>query len=113
MNGNSTTIYHKPTYTGVYLNWTSLTARKYKISLIYCLCHRIWKISQDPDDRDLELRKLKATLEKNEYPDVVIDKEIEKFVKNRTAPNQTDSEEIPTEKTIEKETRQQIENETR
>ena len=43
-NGFSTKLYHKPTFTGVYLNWTSLTSRKYKISLIYCLSDRIWKI---------------------------------------------------------------------
>ena len=36
----TTTIYHK-TFTGVYLNWTSLTARKYKIGLISCLLNRI------------------------------------------------------------------------
>jgi predicted GIY-YIG superfamily endonuclease len=91
-NGFSTKIYHKPTFTGVYLNWTSLTSRKYKISLIYCLCDRIWKICQDPNERDLEFNKLKHTLIKNEYPELVIDKEIEKFIKNRTqntkAPNE-------------------------
>ena len=38
----TTSIYHKPTFTGVYLNWTNLTSRKYKISLIYCLCDRIY-----------------------------------------------------------------------
>ncbi len=45
-------LYHKPTFTGVYLNWTSLTSRKYKISLIYCLCDRIWKICQDQTDHE-------------------------------------------------------------
>ena len=36
-----TTLYRKKTFTGVYLNWTSLTAKKYKINLIYCLLDRI------------------------------------------------------------------------
>ena len=36
-NGNNTTIYRKETLTGVYLNWTSLTARRYKMGLINCL----------------------------------------------------------------------------
>ena len=76
-------LYHKPTFTGVYLNWTSLTSRKYKISLIYCLCDRIWKICQDQTDRDIEFKKLKLTLAKNEYPDKIINKEIEKFIQNR------------------------------
>jgi hypothetical protein len=77
-------IYHKPTFTGVYLNWTSLTSRKYKISLIYCLCDRIWRFCREPNERDLELKKLKQTLIKNEYPEHIINKEIEKFIKNRT-----------------------------
>jgi hypothetical protein len=67
----------------VYLNWTSLTSRKYKISLIYCLCNRIWRICQDKDERDLEFKKLKVILAKNEYPDKIINTEIDKFVKNR------------------------------
>jgi hypothetical protein len=87
--GFSTNIYHKPTFTGVYLNWTSLTSRKYKISLIYCLCDRIWKISKNPDERDNEIKKLKHTLIKNEYPEVVINKEIEKFINNRMNINNT------------------------
>ena len=73
-----TNIYHKPTFTGVYLNWTSLTARKYKISLIYCLCDRIWKICQDPADREDEFKKLKLTIEKNEYPPHIKEQEITK-----------------------------------
>jgi hypothetical protein len=32
----------------------------------------------------LELKKLKQTLIKNEYPEQIINKEIEKFTKNRT-----------------------------
>jgi len=87
-NNYTTSIYHKPTFTGVYLNWTSLTSRKYKISLIYCLCDRIWKICKVPEERELEFRKLKSTLIKNEYPEQVIDKEISKFLKNRSNPQQ-------------------------
>ena len=45
--GFTTNIYHKKTFTRVYLNWRSLTSRKYKISLIQCLCDRIWRICQD------------------------------------------------------------------
>jgi hypothetical protein len=87
-NEFTTTIYHKPTFTGVYLNWTSLTSRKYKVSLIYCLCDRIWKICKDQQDRDLEIKKLKQILAKNEYPDHIINKEVDKFIKNRTTREQ-------------------------
>jgi hypothetical protein len=82
--GYTTTIYRKKTFTGVYLNWTSLTARKYKISLIYSLCNRIWRICQEEQDRTDEFKKLRQILLKNEYPEKVIDEEIGKFVRRKT-----------------------------
>ena len=45
-----TSLYRKPTFTGVYLNWTSLTARKYKIGLIKCLLDRISKTCTKSED---------------------------------------------------------------
>jgi len=44
----------------------------------------IWKICQDQTERDLEFKKLKLTLAKNEYPDQIINKEMDNFIKNRT-----------------------------
>ena len=70
----------------MYLNWTSLTDRKYKIGLIYCLLDRIWKICSDPKDRELEVSKLKGILAKNDYPTSIIEKETEKFQINRAKP---------------------------
>jgi hypothetical protein len=43
VNGYKTTVYRKKTFTGMYLNWNSLTARRYKIGLIRCLAERIWR----------------------------------------------------------------------
>ena len=79
-----TTLYHKPTFTGVYLNWTSLTSRKYKIGLIKCLLDRIWKICSEEVDKEFETEKLKNILLKNEYPIQIIDTEFEKFIKRKT-----------------------------
>ena len=84
----ATTIYHKKTFTGVYLNWKSLTARKYKIGLINCLLDRIWKICTNQSDRDAEVSKLKTILAKNEYPNNVIDGTIDKFIARISLPSQ-------------------------
>ncbi len=81
--GFVTSMYQKSTFTGVYLNWTSLTSRKYKLGLIYCIMDRIWKICSDTDFRQAEIKKLKTNLLKNEYPSKIIDQEIEKFINNR------------------------------
>ena len=43
----STSTYHKDTFTGVYLNLRSLTARKYKVSLIKLILNRIFRICPD------------------------------------------------------------------
>jgi hypothetical protein len=87
--GYRTSLYHKKTFTGVYLNWTSLTSRKYKIGLIKCLCDRIWKICDRVEDRELEIKKLKHILAKNEYPEKVVDAEIDKFIKRKSSPLET------------------------
>ena len=76
-------MYRKPTFTGVYLHWDSLTSRKYKIGLIKCLLNRIEGICSDPETRSLETARTKSILLKNNYPSHVLDKEIEKFVENK------------------------------
>lgn len=86
--GYKTTMYRKKTFTGVYLNWTSLTSKKYKLSLIYTLMDRIWKICSDNKARDIEVRRLKEILIKNEYPEEIVAKEIDKFIKNRNEKEQ-------------------------
>jgi len=89
-----TTIYRKKTFTGVYLNWTSLTTKRYKIGLIYCLLDRIWKICSDSDERDVQVEKLRRILERNEYPKFVVDREVEKFIKLRKSPPPLPSNEL-------------------
>lgn len=93
-----TTIYHKKTFTGVYLNWTSLTSRKYKIRLIHGMLERISRICTEKEDRNLEMRKLRAILEKNDYPSNVIDAEFAKFMKSKSnrTPLQNVQQQVPT-----------------
>ena len=62
---------------------TSLTAKRYKIGLISCLVHRIWKICSDESSREEELKKLKVILQKNQYPNEVIEKTIQKYEANQ------------------------------
>ncbi len=75
----TTTMYFEKTFTGLYLNWTSLTARRYKTGLVKCLANRIWRICTDEEEREKELQALKHRLLLNDYPPKVIDHEIDKF----------------------------------
>ena len=84
-----TTLYRKKTFTGVYLNWLSLTTKRYKIGLIHCLMDRIWKICSEQVDRDIEVEKLKSILARNDYPKFVVEREISKFVSSGDKPSET------------------------
>ena len=81
--GFITTMYRKPTFTGVYLHWKSLTAVVYKINLIKCLLDRAWKICSNYELFHQEILLLKEVLKKNDYPSSVIDKQIDKFLNKK------------------------------
>jgi hypothetical protein len=83
----STSTYHKPTFTGVYLNWNSLTARKYKINLIKCLLDRIWKVCSTEEQKHLEINEMKENLIANNYPINIIDNQINYFLKSKNNPS--------------------------
>ena len=79
-DGFTTTLYRKPTFTGVYLNWKSLTTKSYKINVIKCMLDRAWKICSNYELFHLEILSVKEILMKNDYPRSVIDKEISIFI---------------------------------
>jgi len=81
LNSQHPKKYHKKTFTGVYLNWTSLTAKRYKIRLIKCLTKRVLRICTTEEDKDQELRKLKLILLRNQYLAEVIDREMDNCIK--------------------------------
>ena len=83
-------MYHKKTFTGVYLNWTSLTSRKYKVGLIKCLLDRIWKICSTENDRAAEIEQLRRILEQNEFPQTVVESEISRYMARKTSENVTE-----------------------
>ena len=52
----STSTYRKPTFTGVMLNWNSLTPIKYKKVLIRCLIDRSFKICSSNKKNNRKIR---------------------------------------------------------
>ena len=79
-------MYHKPTFTGVYLNWTSLTAIRYKLGAIKCHAERIWRICSDHEDRLNQIEKLKGILYMNDYPVDVVERTLNKFLESKASP---------------------------
>jgi hypothetical protein len=91
-----TSTYRKPTFTGVMLNWNSLTSIRYKTGLIRCLLDRSYKICSNETQKQIEMAQLRIILLKNNYPLQIIEKEFNKFVelKSRLEANKLIDDEI-------------------
>ena len=75
----TSSVYRKPTFTGVYTNFHSFTPQCYKQGLIYTLLHRIFNICSSYEAIMTEIVKLKDILRMNNYPNNIIDKCIYRF----------------------------------
>ena len=69
-----TTVYRKPTFFGVYTHFDSFLSTVYKVSMIYTLAYRCFKICSGWTKFHEELNFLKHALLKNGYPLSFIDK---------------------------------------
>ena len=74
-NGMATSIYRKPTFTGLYTPWDSYSPTLYKVNLARSLCHRARRICS-PAYLSAELQALRSILLNNGYPGHVLDKHI-------------------------------------
>lgn len=86
-NDNYTTsVYHKPSFTGLYTNFESCLPNRYKISLVNTLLHRAYTICSTYALFHQELTKLKNFLRLNGYNINLIDKLIKNFINARQKP---------------------------
>ena len=69
-----TTVYRKPTFSGMYTHSDSCLPTDYKAGMIYTLTYRCFKICSDWTRFNEELNFLKHVFLKNGYPLPVIDK---------------------------------------
>ena len=69
-----TNVYRKPTFSGVFSNFTSFLPDRYKIGLICTLLFRIFRISSDFSKFHVETKRLKDILLRNGYPSSLIDR---------------------------------------
>ena len=82
-NNFVTSVYRKPTFTGVYSHFESLIPASYKIGLILTLLHRIYCICSSYKLFHIEVEKLTEILKKNMYPLETIHFGIRKFLNKR------------------------------
>ena len=74
-----TSVYRKPTFSGLYTRWDSFCPQKHKINLIKTLVHRALMISSKCFLDD-EIEFIRPTLSKNGYPLSVLDDVVHDFV---------------------------------
>ena len=75
-----TTVYRKPTFSGVYTHFESFLPTVYKFGMVYTLVYRCFKICSDWTKFHEELSFLKQVFLKNGYPLSFIDNSFKTFV---------------------------------
>ena len=79
----STSLYRKPTFSGLYTNFFSYISEKYKKGLLFSILFRIFTFTVDWNKFHTEVEFLKGIFRKNSYPDHFIDKCIRLFLDKR------------------------------
>ena len=64
----TTSVFRKPTYSGLYLNWRSYVPKQYKLGLVRCLLHRAWSICSSSELFESEVSFIRSILRANGYP---------------------------------------------
>ena len=78
--GFCTSLYRKPTFSGLYSNYNSFMPDSYKKGLIYTLLHRAFVLCCDWNKFHTEVCFLKKTFRKNSFPEFFIDRCVKAFL---------------------------------
>ena len=68
-----TSVYRKPTFTGVFTNFGSFIPKSYKYNLLFTLLHRGFKLCSNFEPFHQEIDKLKTIFENKGYPKSFVD----------------------------------------
>ena len=72
-NKFTTSVYRKPTFTGVFSNFESFIPNTYKYTLIFTLLHRAFKLCSNFEQFHQKIENLKNIFTNNGYPANVSD----------------------------------------
>ena len=75
-----TSIYRKPTFSGLYMKWDSFVPKSYKKGLVNCLVFRAWKLCSSYVLFHSEILFAKELLMSNGYPANFIDSIVHRFL---------------------------------
>ena len=75
-----TSVYHKPTFSGIFTNFESFIPDKYKLELIWFLLHRSFRLCSHYENFHQEIETLKSIWKHNSYPHNFVNHCIKKFL---------------------------------
>ena len=94
-----TSVYRKPTFSGVYTNYDSFIPQNYKSSLVSSLLYRAYTICSNWKLIHVEFEAIKSIMLKNGYPTHLLDRSISKLLDRLRAPpsskTKEDSKDVP------------------
>ena len=76
----TSTVFRKPTYTGLILNFSAMCPQKWKFGLIQCLLHRAYTISSSWLAFSQDVDFLKDIFSKNGYPEDLFNSCLRRFL---------------------------------
>ena len=79
-NKFTTSVYGKPTFSGVFTNFGSFIAKSYKWNFLFTLLHRAFKLCSNFQLFNQESGKVKTIIENNGYPKSFVDFYIKKYL---------------------------------
>ena len=77
-----TSVYRKPTFSGVFTNFGNFIPKSYKYNLLFTLLHRAFKLCSNFERFHQEIDKLKTIFKNNGYPKSFADFCIKKYLDN-------------------------------
>ena len=79
INGLSTSVFRKATFSGVFTNFDSFIFESYKTGLIFTLLYLSFTICSDKQSFHLEVEQLRQIFKRNNYPVALIDQCVKTF----------------------------------
>ena len=85
----STSVYRKPTFTGLFTNFHSFIPLAYKRSLVFCLLHRIFNLCSTYENFHAQLEVVRKLFNLNGFPSHMFDHLVRRFLDNMFDPKPT------------------------
>ena len=82
----ATSVYHKPTFTGLFTNFNSYNPLAYKQNLVSCLIHRVFNLCSSYENFHTQLEVVRKLFNSNGFPSHMFDRIVRRFLEHTLDP---------------------------